>query len=117
VPAHSVYKVSLTAVEQDASVPYTWTGTAFYKNGFSAAIEGTGLYEGDSTGVFNVEVDCVSQPNGCPANPGMPLTVPEPPTFVTLPLAFAAVMVVAAVRRRRRRGTLRNNGFDGFRPA
>ena len=116
VPAHSVYKVSLTAVDQDASVPYTWTGTAFYKNGFSAAIEGTGIYEGDSAGLFNVEVDCVSQPNGCP--PGGPLTVPEPPTFVTVPLAFAAVLVIAAVRRRQKRGGLRSlGGFDAPTPA
>jgi MYXO-CTERM domain-containing protein len=115
VPAHSVYKVILTAAEQDASIPYTWTGTAYYASGVSAPIDGTGIFEGDSTGVFNVEIDCVSQPSGCP--PGGPLTVPEPPTFVTVPLAFAALLALAAVRRRRARGSSQVGGSGALRPA
>jgi hypothetical protein len=59
--------------------------------------------------------DCISEPGGCPTGPGA--AVPEPPTFVTVPLAFAALLALAAVRRRRRRGSLRDNGFRVLRLA
>jgi hypothetical protein len=115
LPPFSTFKVTVTAQQQDASIPYSWTGTACYKSGYCAAIEGSGIYEGVDTGIFTVTYDCISEPGGCPTGPGA--AVPEPPTFVTVPLAFAALLALAAVRRRRRRGSLRDNGFRVLRLA
>jgi hypothetical protein len=108
----SEYKVIQTAYQQIADVPYTWTGTAHYANGYSAPITGTGVVVSDDTGAFNTVTECIS---GCPV--GSPAPVPEPATIVTVPLAFAAMLALAALRRRRRRGTLRDNGFNGLRLA
>jgi hypothetical protein len=115
VPGESEYAVHMTGYEQVATVPYTWTGIAYHADGYSAPITGSGNVLSDTTGVFNVETDCVYTPGGCPGGLGAP--VPEPPTFVTVPLAFAALLALAAVRRRRRRGTSRDNGFGSLRLA
>jgi hypothetical protein len=114
VPGESECAVHMTGYEQVATVPYTWTGIAYYADGYSAPITHSGNVLSDSTGVFNVETDRISTPGG---GPGAPLTVPEPPTFVTVPLAFATLLALAAVRRRRRRGTSRDNGFGSLRLA
>jgi hypothetical protein len=115
VPGDSEYAVHMTGYEQVATVPYTWTGIAYYADGYSAPITGSGNVLSDTTGVFNVETDCIYMPGGCLGGPGAP--VPEPPTLVTVPLAFAALLALAAVRRRRKRGTLRDNGFGALRLA
>lgn len=116
VPGQSEYSVGLTGYDQVADVPYTWTGIAYYANGHSAPIDGSRTVVADDTGVFNVSVDCDYTPGGCPLTT-TPAPVPEPPTLVTVPLAFAALLALAAVRRRRRRGTLRDNDFNGLRLA
>ncbi|MBV9910376.1 MAG: hypothetical protein JOY52_22710 [Hyphomicrobiales bacterium] len=103
VPADSTYQTIITGETQSATVPYTWSGTASYANGISAAITGTGSVSENSTGVFNVITTCVSTPGGCPP-PGSPLPIPEPATFVTVPMAFAAMLALAAARRRRNAG-------------
>jgi hypothetical protein len=100
VPAHSEYAVHVTAYDQVATVPYTWTGIAYYANGYSAPINGSGTILSDTTGVFSVETDCISTPSGCPGGAGSPLSIPEPPALVTVPLAFAALLVLTGVRKR-----------------
>jgi MYXO-CTERM domain-containing protein len=118
VPEFSQFVVYETAEEQIATVPYTWTGIAYYANGVSAPITGSGSVVSDTTGLFNIETDCVYTPDGCTTvGLGSPPAVPEPPTIITVPLAFAALLALAAVRRRRRRGTLRDNGLGMLSPA
>jgi hypothetical protein len=115
VPADSEYAVHVIGYDQVATVPYTWMGVAFYANGISAPVSGTGTVLSDTTGVFSIETDCISTPGGCPNGVGNPVTVPEPSTVVTVPLAFAAVLLLAAVRKRRNGG--RRGGFGMLAPA
>jgi hypothetical protein len=115
VPADSEYDVDEIGYDQVATVPYTWTGIAFYKNGYSAPITGSGSVVSDTTGVFSTEITCVYTPTGCGLG-GAPTPIPEPSTLVTVPMAFAAMLLLAAVRRRRARGSSRS-GFGMLTPA
>jgi hypothetical protein len=107
VPAYSEYDAFVVATQAESIVPYTFAGTAIYADGQSAEVSGTGLFDGVSTSLFQVEVDCVSPTTACagvsPVFLPVNLTaVPEPTTWVLLSVGGFAAMGLAGCRRRLR---------------
>lgn len=65
VPAHSVYQAVLTGTKETFSVPFTYTGNVTYQDGVVAPVEGSGVFTGEDTGIFQTAIICVTQPGGC----------------------------------------------------
>ncbi len=117
VPAFSTYLAKLTGTTENFDVPFTYDALATYSTGFAAAVHGSGVYSGSDSGVFTSEIDCVSQPGGCPTGPiseelvgggglgsgvpvGIPAPVPEPASLPLLPAALLATAVIRQLRTR-----------------
>lgn len=106
VPPGYTYEAFLTGADAKFLVPFTWTGTATYAGGATAAVTGRGVFGGDETGMFNAAVYCVAAPFGSDC-PSIPISseavapVPEPATAMLLPLVLLGVIVA----RRSRRGS------------
>jgi hypothetical protein len=67
VPPQTTYRASIIGTEVDATIPFTYTGTATYKSGKTAhLVDVQGEYNGVDTGEFTVQVTCVQTPGGCP---------------------------------------------------
>jgi hypothetical protein len=67
LPASTTYKGQLVGELVDATIPFTYTGTATYKSGKTATVvDVSGIYNGVDTGQFTIELTCVRTPGGCP---------------------------------------------------
>ena len=100
VPAYTTYTTTITGQKVDASIPYSLTGVALYNSGVTAPVFGTGVFQGVSTGVFDVETTYTASPTNCAP---LPLPVPEPASFSVLLMAACAMLSVRYSRRRGRR--------------
>ncbi len=108
VPPRTTYGIQIYATQQDALVPFTYTGFYDFGEGPIPA-SGSGEFEGVSTGIFDAHVYCISSPDSCtsaakiPDFPAPPESVPEPPSLAALLPAVLALGTVLAVRKRRAR--------------
>jgi hypothetical protein len=101
VPPFSEYTIQVFGEELTGSVPFFWTGTADYKNGQSAIVDGPGIYDGSGANDFTTEVTCIYDPDGC--GPVQIIqSVPEPSGALLLPVGMLA-MVFASRRTSRAR--------------
>jgi uncharacterized protein YaiE (UPF0345 family) len=97
VPAHSYYQAVMTATRETFDIPFTYTGDAVYKDGATVPVDGSGTFAGTDTGVFEVDVKCISEPGGCraPTTLSFPAAVPEPSTWAMM---SGGALVLAAFR-------------------
>ena len=63
VPPNTSVGVQIVAYQQDATVPFTYTGVYHFADGTSVPASGTGEFEGVSTGVFDARVYPLSSPS------------------------------------------------------
>jgi Ca2+-binding RTX toxin-like protein len=63
VPPGTAVGVQIVAYQQDALVPFTYTGIYHFADGTSVPVSGTGEFEGVSTGVFDTRVYPISDPS------------------------------------------------------
>ncbi len=63
VPPNDAVGVQIVAYQQDALVPFTYTGVYHFTDGTSVPASGTGEFEGVSTGVFDARVYPISSPS------------------------------------------------------
>jgi PEP-CTERM motif len=116
VPADSTYRATIIGQEGEVDVPYTFTGTALYKNGQTAFVSGSGEFDGVSTAAFTVVIDCVSSPTNCkgfipeiesPSSLGgvrvLPGVIPEPSTWAMMLAGFTGLGFIGYRRTRRAR--------------
>jgi hypothetical protein len=95
VPAHSKYEAIITATQDTFEIPFTYTGIAEYEDGATVPVDGSGMFKGTDTGVFEVTTTCISDPHGCVSPTTLsapdPAPVPEPSTWAMLLIGFLGV--------------------------
>jgi hypothetical protein len=118
VPADSVYQSSIVGQHVKYNIPYTFEGVATYHSGAISNIIGSGIFNGADGTLFQITTTCVSAPGGCdaaavlPVLPAIPvLPVPEPATFLLLPTALVAAVILLTLdpASRRRLGLFRRS--------
>lgn len=110
VPAGATYAVDIYATQQDALVPFTYTGIYNFPDGLSIPGSGSGVLDGVSLGIFDAHATCIAPASFCstpasriPDQPALPKQVPEPSSLTTLLPALLSFGTIIAVRKRRAR--------------
>lgn len=97
IPPNSEYEGYISAQQVDFSVPYSFTGVATYQSGATAAVAGSGTFNGTDAYDFQVVTQCLRYKGGsCPEDLSIlppSVTVPEPSGLLLLPLALCFVTV------------------------
>ena len=114
VPGGVTYGVQIYAYQQDALVPFTYTGFYNFADYTSIPASGSGEFEGVSTGIFDVHPYCIAPADywitpacAIPDLPAPPELVPEPPSLTTLLPAVCALGTALFVRKRKLYGKRR----------
>jgi hypothetical protein len=96
VPGGVTYGVDIYGTQQEALVPFTYSGFDHFADGISVPVTGSGEFEGVSTGIFESHAYCISPASFCdtaaaniPDEPALP--VPEPSSFATLLTGMCAL--------------------------
>ena len=118
-PGYSEYEGAIIATQGTYQVPYTFTGVATYKSGTSAAVQGSGTFDGSDTTAFDTTTTCLIYNGGaCPPVPAEigalpsalasdPAPIPEPPSLPLLPVALLVTTVLQGIRAARRKASVR----------
>ncbi|MGH7113545.1 MAG: hypothetical protein ACREE9_03520 [Stellaceae bacterium] len=77
VPPFSTYQAVLAGTRETFDIPFTYMGVAQYQDGAMVPVDGSGMFTGTDTGIFETVVSCVTAPGGCNTPPLVESALPS----------------------------------------